>query len=278
MVQIGQINKLKVVKTMEYGVFLDGGSDGEILLPARYQPEKCEVGDELEVFVCFDSEDRLVAMTEMPFAMVGTFGLLKVKSIERVGAFLDWGLPKDLFLPFSEQTRDLKIGQNVLVYLYLDNTDRISSSMRLERFIDKESGNYEAGQSVDLLIAAKTDLGYKAIINGRHWGMLYANEVFQQLEYGQRLKGFIKQVRDDGKIDLRLNEAGHKATADIGERIMELLKSKGGFLPITDKTDPEAIYDLFGVSKKKYKMALGGLYKKRLITVHDDGIRLAVGR
>lgn len=278
MVQIGQINKLKVVKKMEYGVFLDGGSDGEILLPARYAPENCEVGAELEVFVCFDSEDRLVAMTEMPFAMVGTFGLLKVKSIERVGAFLDWGLPKDLFLPYSEQTRDLKIGQNVLVYLYLDNTDRIASSMRLDRFMDKESGNYEAGQSVDLLIAAKTDLGYKAIINGRHWGMLYANEVFQQLEYGQRLKGFIKQVRDDGKIDLRLNEAGHKATADIGERIMELLKSKGGFLPITDKTDPEAIYDLFGVSKKKYKIALGGLYKKRLITVHDDGIRLVDGR
>lgn len=278
MVEIGQVNKLKVVKKMEYGVFLDGGSDGEILLPARYQPTVCEVGDELEVFVCFDSEDRLVAMTEMPFAMVGTFGLLKVKSIERVGAFLDWGLPKDLLLPFSEQTRDLKIGQNVLVYLYLDKSDRISSSMRLDRFLSKEPGNYEAGQSVDLLIAAKTDLGYKAVINGLHWGMLYGNEVFQQLDYGQRLKGFIKQVRDDGKIDLRLDQAGHKATADIGEKILELLKAKGGFLPITDKTDPDAIYDLFGVSKKKFKIALGGLYKQRLISVHEDGIRLVGGR
>lgn len=277
MVQIGQVNKLKVLKHSDFGVFLDGGDDGEILLPLRYMPEQCEVDDIIEVFVCYDSEDRLIAMTEMPFAMVGTFAHLKVKSIERVGAFLDWGLPKDLFLPFSEQTRELKIGQYVCVYLYIDKSDRISSSMRLDRFIDKEPGTYEVGQSVDLFIAAKTDLGYKAIINGRHWGMLYSNEVFQALDHGQRLKGFIKNLREDGKIDLSLQQLGHKAAADIGEQILQILKAKGGFLPINDKTAAETIYDLFGVSKKKYKMALGGLYKKRLITVDEDGVRL-VGR
>ncbi|UXR63930.1 S1-like domain-containing RNA-binding protein [Bdellovibrio bacteriovorus] len=275
MVQIGQINKLKVIKRAEFGVFLDGDSDGEILLPRRYVPEKCELGDELEVFVCYDSEDRLMATTEMPFAMVGTFANLRVKSLERVGAFLDWGLTKDLFLPFSEQTRDLKMGQYAVVYLYLDKSDRISASMRLERFIDKEPGTYEPGQVVDLFIAAKTDLGYKTIINNRHWGMLFGNEVFQRLDYGQKLQGYIKNVRDDGKIDLTLQQqTGYKAAAGIAEKILQVLKERGGFLPINDKTDAEVIYDLFGVSKKKYKMALGGLYKQRLVTISDDGLRL----
>lgn len=274
MVQIGQINKLKVLKKADFGVFLDGGDDGEILLPQRYMPEQCEVDDVLEVFICFDSEDRLIATTEMPFAMVGDFARLRVKSIERVGAFLDWGLPKDLFLPFSEQTRDIKPGQYVIVFVYLDKSDRISASMRLDRHIDKEPGKYEVGQSVDLFIAAKTDLGYKAVINGRHWGMLYANEVFQLLEYGQRVKGYIKTLRPDGKIDLSLQKTGHHAAADIGDLILETLTAKGGFLAINDKTSPETIYDLFGVSKKKYKMALGGLYKRRLITVEEDGVRL----
>nr|BFD59130.1 S1-like domain-containing RNA-binding protein [Bdellovibrio sp. CKG001]BFD62508.1 S1-like domain-containing RNA-binding protein [Bdellovibrio sp. HM001] len=275
MVQIGQINKLKVIKRAEFGVFLDGDSDGEILLPRRYMPEKCELGDELEVFICYDSEDRLMATTEMPFAMVGTFANLRVKSMERVGAFLDWGLPKDLLLPFSEQTRDLKVGQYAVVYLYLDKSDRISASMRLERFIDKEPGTYEPGQAVDLFIAAKSDLGYKAIINNRHWGLLFGNEVFQRLDYGQKLQGYIKNVRDDGKIDLTLQQqTGYKAAAGIAEKILQVLKERGGFLPINDKTDAEVIYDLFGVSKKKYKMALGGLYKQRLVTISDDGLRL----
>nr|BFD67588.1 S1-like domain-containing RNA-binding protein [Bdellovibrio sp. HAGR004] len=275
MVQIGQINKLKVIKRAEFGVFLDGDSDGEILLPRRYMPEKCELGDELEVFICYDSEDRLMATTEMPFAMVGTFANLRVKSMERVGAFLDWGLPKDLLLPFREQTRDLKVGQYAVVYLYLDKSDRISASMRLERFIDKEPGTYEPGQAVDLFIAAKSDLGYKAIINNRHWGLLFGNEVFQRLDYGQKLQGYIKNVRDDGKIDLTLQQqTGYKAAAGIAEKILQVLKERGGFLPINDKTDAEVIYDLFGVSKKKYKMALGGLYKQRLVTISDDGLRL----
>lgn len=274
MVELGQMNKLKMVKRLNQGIYLDGGNDGEILLPAKEVPENMADDDILEVFVYLDSEDRPIATLEQPYALVGDFACLKVKAIERVGAFLDWGLPKDLFLPFAEQTRELKIGQYVVVYLYLDKSDRISASMRLDRNISKEAGTYEEGQSVDLFIAAKTDLGFKAVINGQHWGILYFNEVFETLDFGQKTKGYIKSLRPDGKIDLSLQKAGYKAQDDIGEKILEILKQKNGFLPITDKTPPETIYQVFGVSKKKYKMALGGLYKKRLIAIEETGIRL----
>ena len=273
-VEIGRINKLAVVKKTDFGVYLDGQEDGEILLPKNAVPNPCEVGDLLDVFIYFDSEDRMIATTKMPKAMVGEFASLPLVSVENVGAFLDWGLTKDLFLPFAEQTKDLRRGQNVVVFIYLDKSQRISASMRLERYIDKEPGDYKEGQSVSLLITGATDLGIKALINGRHWGVLYDNEVFQTLTYGQQIPGFIKKVRDDGKIDLSLHPAGYKAAEDIGEKIMSLLKAKGGFLPFNDKTSAELIYDNFGVSKKKYKMALGGLYKKRLIVVTDEGIRL----
>lgn len=275
MVQIGQFNKLRVLKHADFGVFLDGGDDGEILLPLRDMPEVCEVGDELEVFVCYDSEDRLIATTRTPKAQVGQFAHLMVKSIENVGAFLDWGLLKDLFLPFSEQTRALRMGHFVVVYVYLDKSGRISASMRIDRYIDKERGDYKEGDEVNLLVAAQTELGYKAIINNRHWGVIYGNEIFQNIEIGTRTKGFIKKLREDGKIDLTLQKLGHAGSDDIGEKILEALRDNGGYLPLNDKAAAEIIYDMFGVSKKKYKMALGGLYKKRLITVHDDGIRLA---
>jgi len=273
-VQIGQLNKLKIVKFSDYGLFLDGGDDGEILLPNKYVPQECEVGDELEVFIYLDSEDRLVATTDRPYAMVGEFAHLKIKSMEQVGAFLDWGLPKDLFLPFSEQSRALRMGQDVVVYIYLDKSDRISASMRLDRYIDKNPGDYKEGDEVDLFIAARTDLGFKAVINGLHWGVLYENETFQDLRHGERVKGYIKKVRPDGKIDLALLKDGHKSSGDIGEKILEMLNKKNGYLPVNDKAAAELIYELFGVSKKKYKMALGGLYKKRLITIDEDGIRL----
>lgn len=272
-VQIGQLNNLKVVKHADFGVYLDGGEDGEILLPLRDMPDSCEVGDTVEVFICYDSEDRIIATTQIHFAMVGDFAHLKVKAKESVGAFLDWGLPKDLFLPFSEQTRETRVGHYVIVYVYLDKSDRISASMRLDRHIDKEPGEYTVGQSVDLMIAAKTELGFKAIINNRHWGVLYENEVFQRLDIGQKIKGFINKVRPDGKIDLSLTKSGYEAPDDVAEKILAALNAKGGFLAITDKTAPETIYQLFDVSKKKYKMALGGLYKKRLIAIDEDGIR-----
>lgn len=271
---LGHIQKLKISKILERGAYLEDGHGEEILLPMRELPDAANVGDELEVFIYLDSEDRKIATLDMPFAMVGEFALLRVKSLERVGAFLDWGLQKDLFMPFSEQTRELKVGQNVVVHLYIDNSERIAASMRLDRFISKESAVYEPNQPVDLFVAMKTDLGFKAVVNGKHWGMLFSNEVFERLEYGQKLKGYIKQVRPDGKIDLMLQPLGNKGALDLGQKILDVLKAKGGFMPLTEKTPPETIYDLFGVSKKKYKMALGGLYKKRVIAIEENGIRL----
>ena len=273
MLEIGRFNQLEILKHVDFGVYLEGGEDGEILLPLRETPKDCKIGDILDVFICYDSEDRLIATTQEPFAQVGEFACLEVVSLENVGAFLNWGLPKDLFLPFRERTRSLKIGQTVVVFLYLDNTDRICASMRLDKFVETEPGQYKEAEAVELFIAAQTDLGFKAIINGAHWGMIYNNEIFQPLEHGQKLSGFIKKIREDGKIDLSLQNLKSESSQDLGQKIMTLLESEGGFLPVNDKTPAEKIYQLFGVSKKKYKIALGGLYKKRLITVEDEGIR-----
>lgn len=275
MVRIGEWNELKVLKKVEFGVYLDDEHGGEILLPKRDVPPGCEVGAAVKVFVHYDSEDRLVATTRKPKIEVGRYALLKVVAVEEIGAFLDWGLPKDLFLPFAEQSRKLRVGQETIVFAYLDKSARISATMRLERHADKGVPPYKEGQAVGLMMFGKTDLGYKALIEGKHVGVIYANEVFQPLHYGQELTGYIKKVREDGKIDLRLQEkTGHQAADDVADRILERLRENEGYLEINDKTSPEFIYEMFGVSKKKYKIALGGLYKKRLIRVEDDGIYL----
>jgi predicted RNA-binding protein (virulence factor B family) len=205
---------------------------------------------------------------------IGQFTVLRVVSLESVGAFLDWGRPKDLLLPFREQTRDLKVGEEIVVHIYEDNTGRPCSSMRIEKFLDKETAPYKDGEKVDLLIFGESDLGFKAVINQKHLGMLFKNELFQDIRYTDRLPGYIKRVRDDKKIDLILQPLGNFGSGDLGEQILEKLKESDGFLPITDKTDPNVIYNMFGVSKKKYKMALGGIYKKKLIVIEDGGIRL----
>ncbi len=209
-----------------------------------------------------------------PIVQIEDFALLRVVSVTAIGAFLDWNQPKDLFLPFSEQTREIDIGDDIVVKVYVDNMDRPCASMRLERHLDKGPAPYKDNQAVQLMIATETELGFKAIINNQHIGLLYKNEIFQPLHVGDIVQAYIRKMRDDGKIDLILRAAGHKATEDIGEKIIELLKIKDGFLAIHDKTPPEKIYELFGVSKKKYKVALGGLYKRKLITIEDGGIRL----
>ncbi len=208
---------------------------------------------------------------------LGEFALLEVVAVEPIGAFLDWGQPKDLFLPFAEQEGRVEAGEKVIVYTYLDKAERVTASMRLNRNKAKFELKYQAGDAVDLLIAAKTDIGFKAIIDNKHMGLLFKNEVFQELHYGQQIEGYIKALRPDGKVDLSLQSGltGHKAAVGIDEKILELLKAKDGFLPINDKTPSEYIHGLFGVSKKKYKIALGALYKKRLITISEDGIHLA---
>lgn len=284
MLQIGRFNILKVSRLIEFGAYLEspedvsvnGSENGEeVLLPVSEEPEDLRVGDTVEAFVYLDSEDRPVATMRAPLAEVGEFACLKVVASEPVGAFLDWGLKKDLFLPHAEQTRRLKPGESVVVFVYLDKSGRIAATMRLHRHADKETARLHEGEAVELMIVGPTDLGLNALINRRHMGVIYKDEVFRSFATGELIKGFIKKVRDDGKVDLRLTQAGHKAAdEEIGPKILELLKAKGGFLAITDKTSAEAIHELFGVSKKKYKIALGGLYKRRMIRIDDDGIRL----
>ncbi|MHC4268775.1 MAG: CvfB family protein [Planctomycetota bacterium] len=275
MADIGKINNLKIVKEVDFGIYLDGGEHGEILLPSRYVPENCKVDDIIKVFIYLDSEDRFIATTEKPYAMVGDFALLKVVAVSSVGAFLDWGLPKDLLVPFSEQRPVMEKSESYIVRVYVDkHSNRIVATMRLDKYLDNEPSYFQAGEEVELLICNQTDIGYKAIINNTHWGVLYSNEVFQPLKRGEKTKGYIKKIRNDNKIDLCLHKPGYKRVDDVTEKILNILKQKGGFLPVTDKSSPETIYKLFGVSKKTYKKAIGFIYKKKLITIEKDGIEL----
>lgn len=275
MAEIGKKNTLQVVKDLDFGVYLDAGALGEVLLPRRYVPAGCAVGDAVEVFIYRDSGDALVATTEEPYVEVGRAAFLKVVAVTAVGAFLDWGLPKDLLVPFSEQRQKMEAGKSYVVFVYLDRKSRrIAASARLDRFLEAGSRDYEEGQQVDLLVYGRTDLGYKAVVDDTCWGVLYDNEVFQDLHTGQRVEGYIKKVRGDAKLDLTLHKPGYEQVDDLSEQILERLKAQGGFLPVSDKSPPEQIYALFEVSKKTYKKAVGALYKARLITLEPDGIRL----
>lgn len=277
MIKIGQYNNLQVIKEVDFGFYLDSEDEqwGEILLPYNSAPKICEVDDYIDVFIYFDSEDRIIATSQHPHAVVGEFNLLRVSSIEKVGAFLDWGLPKDLLVPFGEMKIRLQADRSYIVWVYIDEASgRIVASTRLSKFMDKSPGEYEVGQGVELLVTKETELGYKAIINNAHWGFLYHNEVFKPLRVGKKLKGYIQKIREDGKIDLSLTSMGYEKVGGIAQTILDLLEKKKGFLPITSKTSPDEIYNTFGVSKKNYKKALGALYKKRMITVDPDGIRL----
>ncbi|MCK5675548.1 MAG: GntR family transcriptional regulator [Verrucomicrobia bacterium] len=275
MAEIGKMNTLQVLRSSDFGLFLDGGKLGDVLLPNRYVSGNLKPGDNVEVFVMLDSEDRLTATTQKPYAMVDEFANLRVVSVTGIGAFLEWGMPKDLLVPFREQKIKMCEGQSYMVRIYLDHaSNRLAASSKLDKFLDKTVVAYEATEKVDLLICAKTDLGYKAIINGAHWGVIFHNEVFQSLERGQRMEGFIKQVRDDGKIDLCLHKPGYEKVTDLTEVILNHIKQQGGFMPITGKSSPGEIHALFGVSKKTYKQAIGALYKKRLIEFTDNGTKL----
>lgn len=265
-----------MVKEVEFGVYLDGGSDGEILLPKRYVPENCHIDDVLKVFIYNDSEDRLVATTETPFAQVGEFVCLQVVEVNAVGAFLDWGLMKHLFVPFREQKLRMEEGRRYPVFVYVDfDSKRITASAKIEKFVDEGEPELEEGQEVDLLVYKKTDLGWKAVINQQYTGMLYDNELFQDIVTGQSLKGFVKQIRPDFKIDLMLQKPGFEKIDDFAVALHEALKSANGFLPLTDKSPAEDIYNRFGVSKKTFKKAVGDLYKKRIITLEPEGLRLS---
>ncbi|MDH6343483.1 putative RNA-binding protein (virulence factor B family) [Parabacteroides sp. PFB2-12] len=274
--ELGKYNTLTIVKDLDFGVYLDGGDELEILLPARYVPKNVKPGDEVEVFIYHDNEGRLIATTLRPKAIVGEFAFLQVKSVNNIGAFLDWGLMKELLVPFKEQKASMSEGRWYPVYVRVDNiTGRIMASARLEKFLDNVPPIYEYNQAVDLLVVDETDLGYRVIINNLHTGMVYHNEVFQQIAKGDRLTGYIKEVREDEKIDVSLTPLGYQKVGGIADTILETLKIQGGFIPLHDKSEPEQIYALFQCSKKAFKQAIGALYKKKLISIGDDGIRLA---
>jgi predicted RNA-binding protein (virulence factor B family) len=275
MAEIGKTNWLPVLRSTDCGLMLDGDNLGEILMPNRYVSKDWNPGDVVEVFLMLDSEDRLTATTLKPAAQVGEFACLRVASVTRIGAFLDWGLPKDLFVPFREQKVEMVERQPYVVRIYLDEASgRIAASSKLDKFLDRTPPTYKHSEAVKLMICDKTDLGFKAIVNGRHWGILFYNEVFQPLDRGQKIDGFIRQVRPDGKIDLCLHKPGFEKVTDLTDVILNHIKAQGGFMPVTDKSPPEEIYRLFGVSKKTYKQAIGALYKKRLITFENNGTKL----
>jgi len=277
MAEIGKWNNLEVLKELDFGVYLDGGEHGEILMPIRYVPQDCKIGDKVDVFIYLDSEDRLIATTEKPFAQVGDFALLEVVSVSGVGAFLYWGLMKDLFVPFREQKQKMEVGYSYVVYIYVDDlTGRIMGSAKVENFLDKTPPEFTEGQEVDLIIYTQTDIGYKAIINNTHTGMLFDTDVFRTLHRGEHTKGFIKKIREDKKIDLLLDKPGYEKVDDISKNILEKLKEENGFIPLSDKSPADAIYDTFGISKKNFKKAIGALYKARMIILEENGIKLAV--
>ncbi len=274
-IKIGQHNTLRVVKILDFGVYLDGGEMGEILMPTKWVPENTEVDDELDVFIYFDSEDRPIATTLKPKAMVGEFAWMKVKAVNRIGAFLDWGLDKDLLVPFKEQNAKMEEGRFYLVYLYVDpRSKRIAASAKLEKYLDIDPIDYEPDQEVDLLIWTKSDMGYKAIINQKHSGMLYFNEIFHDVMPGQMIKGYISRIRPDGKIDLKLQKTGYQNIDQFSEILLQALEKSQRFIPLTDKSDPEEIYRLLGMSKKNFKKSVGLLYKRRWIRIDDSGIYL----
>lgn len=275
MVEIGKYNTLTVVKIVDFGVYLDGGERGEILMPKEYVPANCFPDDEVRVFVYFDSEDRIVATTEVPYVKVGEFAFLKVVAVSHVGAFLDWGLRKDLLVPFREQRDPMVEGKSYLVYAYADKaSDRIVASTKVDKYLNQVFPEYEVNEEVDILIARKTDLGYAVIINNMHWGLIYDNEVFQIIKIGQKMKGYIKAIREDEKIDVSLQAPGYAKIEGLAGVILEKIKDYDGILDLSDKSDPEEIYRVFGCSKKNYKKALGTLFKQGLIEINDTEVRL----
>ena len=275
MAEIGKINTLKVVRETGNGVYLDGENLGEILMPQKFVTADVKETGQAEVLIYTDSEDRLVATTEQPLAKVGEFAFLKAVASSRFGVFLDWGLPKDLLVPYSEQKVKMSEGKPYLVFVYLDKlTNRIAASAKVDKFLDNTPPEYSTGQAVDLLIAEETELGYKAIVNNEHWGILYKNQVFKPLASGDRITGYVNKVREDDKIDLLAEKPGYEKIDSMSAAILKALEENRGFIALSDNSSPEMIQALLGISKKNFKKAIGNLYKQRIIEFKSDGIKL----
>jgi predicted RNA-binding protein (virulence factor B family) len=276
MLDIGRFNELTVLRQLPRGLQLDGGTHGEILLPKQYTTEEMKVGDNVNVFIYRDSEDRLIATTQTPLAMVGDFAYLNVVDESPVGAFLDIGLQRDILVPFSEQSNRLEKGRKVLVRIYLDDSDRLTASTKLDTFLydTDETSAYKTGDEVNIIIGAKTDLGIKVVVDGIYWGLIYHSDVFQPLNRGDKLTAFVKRVREDQKIEIIMQKPGFARVEGLAGDVLELLTKEGGFIPLSDKSSPEDIKKKFNCSKNSYKQAIGTLYKQRLIRIEKDGIYL----
>ncbi len=273
LVELGKKATLEIVKRTDFGFYLDGKNFGEILMPKRYITPDMKIGEPVDVFVFLDGEERIVATTETPFAEVGQFAKMKVNKVEHVGAFLDWGVSKELLVPFSEQKIKMEAGRYYFVYVFLDTlTDRIAASMKIEKYLNKAIPDYKPGQKVSAIISGITDIGYKCITEDKFQGVLYKNEVYKKLQVGDKLDIYVKKVRDDHKIDFSAELIGYKKIDKNAQHIMNLLNKSKGKLPYNDKTDPEVIYEIFGFSKKVFKQAIGNLYKQHLILIKPDGI------
>lgn len=274
MIEVGKYNTLKVSRKVDFGFYLDDGKEG-ILLPKRFAPRDLKIGDEIKVFLYHDSDNRLIATTQEPKGIVGDIVKLQCVSTTEHGAFLDWGLMKDIFVAKSQQLARMKPGGEYLVKIYIDEqTGRVAATEKVEKQISNDELTVKEGDEVDLYVQRKSDLGYVMIINGKHTGLLHSNEVYRDVHVGDRLKGYIKAIRPDNKIDVVLDKAGYSRVEGEGEKIIRLLKENNGFLPYHDKSDPEDIYSFFGMSKKTFKMTTGALYKQRKIEITGDGIRL----
>lgn len=274
-IRLGEINHMKVTKSVDFGVYLDGGDEGEVLLPARYVPADLHADDEIDVFLYLDSEERLVATTEKPLAMVGDFAWLKVAWVNEYGAFLDWGLMKDLFVPFREQKMKMEIGNSYIVHIHVDEeTYRIVASAKVEHFFEQEFPPYHHGEKVEILVWQKTELGFKVIIDNKYPGLVYENEIFKHITTGDRMAAYIDTVREDGKIDVTLQPTGRKNTEVFSETLYKYMKDHDGFCELGDKSPAEDIYERFAVSKKTFKKAIGDLYKQHLIIITGEGIKL----
>ena len=276
MVQLGKYNNLTVLKTVDFGIYLDGGDGLEILMPSRYVPEGTKEGDELRCFVYQDSEARLIATTERPYATVGEFASLKINSVNAVGAFADWGTSKELLIPHREQTVKMEEGHRYIVYIYIDTVSgRLAGTAKVDKYLDNVPPQYEENEEVDALVWKPTPLGYKVIVNNRHTGLIYKNQIFQPVHVGEHLRAWVKGIRDDDKIDLMIQPMGYRNVINsVKAAILKCLHNNDGFLPLTDKTAPEVIAEKLQCSKKNFKKAIGALYKQGRIMICDDGIRL----
>lgn len=281
-VKIGDFNRLKVKELARregygpvFGLYLEGGREGDILMPQKYAPEGVKPGDEVDCFVYLDQEERLVATTEKPLAKVGDFAWLKCSWVNEYGAFLDWGITKNLFCPFREQKKRMEVGNSYIVHIHIDEESyRLMASAKVEHYLSHDKPAYKPNDEVDLLVWQKTDLGFKVIVDNKFGGLVYKDQIYQYIHSGDRLKGYVAQVRADGKLDITLQPAGRRETEDFAQTLLQWLKDNGGSCPLGDKSDAEDIKRMFQVSKKTFKRAIGALYKQHLIVLEGNGFRL----